>query len=319
LLNLIFVVRGKNFIITGANSGLGKACALEIAKRGGEIHMLCRSKDRGEEAKDEIVKESGNDKVYLHIVDISEASSIIQFVDEWYSKNQPCHVLVNNAGVLLDEKKTNSSGEELTFATNLLGSYLLTELMAPILVSSASENNPSRVISVSSGGMYTRKLEVKNIEHYPGKTFDGVDAYANTKRAQIYLNSLWAKKYKKESLNFYCMHPGWAGTPGVEKSLPSFYDKLKDKLRSSEEGADTAVWLAVCDKDTLKKESGHFYFDREHAETHLWGAGTESPISDVRELWDKLESYLEKNRDSIPKNILSKKEELATNDFILSL
>lgn len=62
------------------------------------------------------------------------------------------------------------------------------------------------------------------------------------------------------------MHPGWAGTPGVEKSLPSFYDKLKDKLRSSEEGADTAVWLAVCDKDTLKKESGHFYFDREHAE-----------------------------------------------------
>lgn len=105
------------------------------------------------------------------------------------------------------------------------------------------------------------------MEYYPREKFDGVDAYANTKRAQVYLSEIWSKKISpKYPVNFYSMHPGWAGTPGVEKSLPTFFEKLEDKLRSPAEGADTVVWLGCTPEKSIKNETGLFYFDRAPAE-----------------------------------------------------
>jgi len=263
-LEMEYDVSGKCFIVTGANSGIGKEAAMGIAKRGGEVHMLCRNEERGNKAKDEISEKANSNSVYLHIVDISEPSSITDFVNQWYEEDKAVHCLVNNAGVLLNEKQTNSQGYETTYATNLQGCYILTELMLPALVSGATKETPARVVTVSSGGMYTKKLELDNIETYPHQNFDGVDAYANTKRAQIYLSEQWAKKYsEKHPIHFYCMHPGWAATPGVEKSLPSFSERLADRLRSPEEGADTIVWLSVANSDPSPlRETGQFYFDR---------------------------------------------------------
>ena len=108
-------------------------------------------------------------------------------------------------------------------------------------------------------------MDLDGIEHYKGEEFDGTDAYANTKRAQVYLTELWAKRYSNVNpVNFYSMHPGWARTPGTQKSLPPLFDKLN--LREPAQGADTGVWLSVADKASIKQETGLFYFDREPVE-----------------------------------------------------
>jgi len=275
--------------------------------------MLCRNKERGEKAKDDIISTSGNDNIFLHVVDVSEPSSIIQFVEDWYAVDdiKPVHCLVNNAGVLLNEKNTNSEGIESTFATNLLGGYILTQLMMPSMAICANNKEQSRVINVSSGGMYTKRMELDNIENYPHPNYDGVDAYANTKRCQAYLNETWAKMYKNKSIHFYAMHPGWSATPGVATSLPSFNDKLGDKLRTPEQGADTIVWLAVSSKEPSPKlESGLYYFDRAPVETHFMGAGTQSTEEEINHLWEILDNHYKSKLDKI-----SPKLETILDDF----
>jgi dehydrogenase/reductase SDR family member 12 len=100
------------------------------------------------------------------------------------------------------------------------------------------------------------------------------------------LNEQFALRFGDKDVQFYSMHPGWADTPGVQNSMPAFYEKTKGMLRNDEEGADTIVWLAACVKRE-KLSNGKFYFDREEASTHLSGAFTQSPDEDVQRLWDE--------------------------------
>ena len=160
----------------------------------------------------------------------------------------------------MSEKKLTSENFETIFATNLLGGFELTQILLPALAAGGSDDDPARVINVSSGGMYAKKLKVEDMENDPA-TFDGVDLYANTKRGQVFLTELWAAKYSGVvPVQFFSMHPGWAITPGVETSLPGFFSKMQGMMRTAEQGADTINWLAVADKTKLK--SGEFYFDR---------------------------------------------------------
>ncbi|XP_054786395.1 uncharacterized protein LOC129292770 isoform X2 [Prosopis cineraria] len=123
----------------------------------------------------------------------------------------------------------------------------------------------ARVITVSSGGMYASPLTTDLM--YSESNFKGVEQYSRNKRVQVALTEKWAEKYMNKGIGFYSMHPGWAETPGVARSLPSFNEKLKGKLRTSEEGADTVIWLALQAKDKLVP--GAFYFDRAEAPKHL--------------------------------------------------
>eukprot|EP00252_Welwitschia_mirabilis_P009133 TRINITY_DN2146_c0_g1_i1.p2 TRINITY_DN2146_c0_g1~~TRINITY_DN2146_c0_g1_i1.p2 ORF type:complete len:158 (+),score=35.44 TRINITY_DN2146_c0_g1_i1:563-1036(+) len=123
----------------------------------------------------------------------------------------------------------------------------------------------SRVITVSSGGMYTAPLT--DDLQFNGGTFDGTLQYARNKRLQVALTEKWTELYGDRGIGFYSMHPGWAATPGVEKSLPQFSNMMAEKLRTSEEGADTIIWLALQPKEKLK--SGAFYFDRKETRKHL--------------------------------------------------
>jgi len=150
-------VSNKNFLVTGANSGLGKEIALGIAKRGGRVHMICRNQQRGEESKKEIMEISKNSNIFLHVVDVSSPSSIVEFAENWAKGGEPIHVLVNNAGVLLNEREFTKENLEVTFATNILGCFIMTNLLMPFLSSSGTKEEPSRVLMMSSGGMYTKK------------------------------------------------------------------------------------------------------------------------------------------------------------------
>ncbi|KDP26180.1 hypothetical protein JCGZ_22274 [Jatropha curcas] len=262
-------IEGKNCMVTGANSGIGYATAEALASRGATVYMICRNKERGEAALSNIRSETGNQNVHLEVCDLSSVSEIKSFATRFASKEVPVHVLVNNAGLLENKRITTSEGFELNFAVNVLGTYTMTELMLPLLQKAAPD---ARVITVSSGGMYTAPLTTDL--QFSNENFNGVEQYARNKRVQVALTEKWAEIYKDKGISFYSMHPGWAETPGVAKSLPSFNKSLSGKLRTSEEGADTVIWLALQPKEKLV--SGAFYFDRTEAPKHLMFAATRS-------------------------------------------
>uniref|UniRef100_A0A8C8DNH0 Dehydrogenase/reductase (SDR family) member 12 n=1 Tax=Oryzias sinensis TaxID=183150 RepID=A0A8C8DNH0_9TELE len=251
---------GRSFMVTGANSGIGKAAAQEIAARGGTVHMVCRNKGRAEAAKDEIVERSKNENVHVHIVDMSSAKQVWEFAQN-FSQNNKIHVLINNAGCMVNQRELTDEGLEKNFATNTLGTYILTTALIPSL----KQVEDPRVITVSSGGMLTQKLNVDDLQFERG-AFDGTMAYAQNKRQQVVLTDKWAAQHK--DIHFSSMHPGWADTPAVQSSMPSFHAKMQSKLRTEAMGADTVVWLAVS-AAAIKQPSGLFFQDRKPVPTHL--------------------------------------------------
>ncbi|KAJ7969764.1 Short-chain dehydrogenase/reductase [Quillaja saponaria] len=255
-------IEGKNCIVTGANSGIGYATAQGLASRGATVYLVCRNKERGEAALSKIQSATGSQKVHLEVCDLSSVTEIKSFTSRFSTEDVPVHVLVNNAGSIEHNRVSTSERFELNFAVNVLGSYTMTELLLPLLEKAAPD---ARVITVSSGGMYTTPLTVDL--QYTDSNFNGIEQYARNKRVQVALTEKWSEIYKDREIGFYSMHPGWAETPGVAKSLPGFSKSFSGKLRTSEEGADTVIWLALQPKEKLM--SGEFYFDRAVAPKHL--------------------------------------------------
>jgi dehydrogenase/reductase SDR family protein 12 len=184
-----------------------------------------------------------------------------QFAERCTAQAERLDVLVNNAGVLPSTRALSPDGIELTFATNVLGPFLLTNLLLPLLERSA----PARIVNVSSGGMYTQRIRVDDLQNQRGE-FDGATAYARAKRAQVILTELWARRLEGSGVVVHAMHPGWADTPGVETSLPRFYRLTRPLLRTPEQGADTIVWLGAADEPG--RSTGLFWHDRRPRPTH---------------------------------------------------
>ncbi len=269
---------GKAVVVTGANGGLGFATARGLAERGATVVMACRDAQKGERARERIIEETGNPRVSLEIVDVSELSSVRSFADRILHAHDRLDVLIHNAGMLVHERTTTSAGVEATFATHVLGPFVMTHLLRGLLAQSA----PSRVIWVTSGGMYTTRLDVDDLQ-FERAPFDGVKAYARCKRAQVMLVSSFADELRSDGIVVHATHPGWADTPGVATSLPMFHRVLGKVLRTSEQGADTALWLAVSDEPM--KQSGRLFFDRIARREHVvpW---THGGPSDAKILWD---------------------------------
>jgi NAD(P)-dependent dehydrogenase (short-subunit alcohol dehydrogenase family) len=266
---------GRRCLVTGANSGIGFETALALADLGADVVMLCRDAARGEAAAERVREQTGSKRVSLELCDVSSLASVRAAAERLGSA--PVDVLVHNAGVLPDERIETADGLELTFATHVAGPHLLTRLLRPAL-----ERSPdARVIWVSSGGMYTRRLNLED----PGwtrRTYDGVLAYAETKRAQVVLSELWAERLRGTSVVVNAMHPGWADTPAVRSSLPRFHRIMRLVLRTPAEGADTVVWLAASAR--ARGSSGGFFFDREPRGAHLLPFTRESE-AERRALW----------------------------------
>ncbi|MBM4781215.1 MAG: SDR family NAD(P)-dependent oxidoreductase [Archangiaceae bacterium] len=269
-------MQGKVVLVTGANSGLGFSTARALAALGATVHLLCRDEARGQAAVERIKAELPSADVHLSRLDVSRLSDVRRFVEGFRGS---VDVLVNNAGVLPDTLTRTEEGHEVTFATNVLGPYALTEALLPRLVLSKG-----RVVTVTSGGMFTQKLDLTTLQGEV-KRFDGVVAYAQTKRAEVILSEQWAVKHP--DVTFSTMHPGWADTPAVRSSLPRFYRFTKGILRTPEQGADTIVWLAVTPRLTGK--SGLFWFDRAPVSPHLvgWTKETEQQREALARLVEK--------------------------------
>ena len=266
---------GKVALVTGANSGLGFASSAALARRGADVHLLCRSLERGDTARRRLRDETGSESVHLERLDVSSLEDVRRFAERFGPSR--VDVLVHNAGVLPPRRIETAEGLELTWATNVVGPYLLTHLLRPRL--EAAENG--RVVNVSSGGMYAVRLTTSD-RAWLRRRFDGVKAYAETKRAEVVLTELWAKRLWGTRVTVNAMHPGWADTPSVRTSIPGFHRVMRRRLRTWEEGADTVVWLAAAPE--LAKTTGGFFFDRMPAPTHLMARTVESEEARA-ELW----------------------------------
>ncbi|XP_063076252.1 dehydrogenase/reductase SDR family member 12 [Engraulis encrasicolus] len=283
-------LEGRSFMITGANSGIGKATAMAIAKRGGTVHMVCRNRDKAECAREDIVKESGNPNIHVHILDLTESRKVWEFAEDFKGKHSSLNVLINNAGSMVKKREVNSEGMEKNFAINTLGVYILTKGLIPLLESSKEP----RVITVSSGGMLVQKLRVVDLQTEK-RSFDSNMLYAQNKRQQVVMTEEWARAHPR--IHFSVMHPGWADTPAVAMALPQLYETLRSRLRTPEQGADTVIWLAVSPV-AARMPSGRFFQDRKVVPVHLPLAWTHYSREKSRALMSRLEALVKQLQPS---------------------
>jgi dehydrogenase/reductase SDR family protein 12 len=175
---------GRVHIVTGSNAGIGFEAAKELARRKGIVHMLCRNAERGEAARAEIAKETGNQQVFLHVVDVASIKSVRDFAQSFMKTNQKVDMLVNNAGILVTDRENSVDGIESCLAVALGGTYLLTGLLLPALEAAA----PAVVVNVTSAGMYLAKTDVSDLQMIKRKDYDGFLQYCRVKRAQVHLH-----------------------------------------------------------------------------------------------------------------------------------
>ena len=250
--------------------------------------LVGRNRDKAEDTRREIVAATGNDNVAVALADLSLLADVRKLARKLLKDEPRIHVLVNNAGVLLNQRTTTAEGNEATLATNLLAPYLLTQTLLPRLRESA----PSRIINVSSGGMYTTGLALDDLQ-YERSVYDGSRAYARTKRALVALTEVWAERLKDSGVVVHAMHPGWADTPGVAGSLPGFHRITRRFLRTAEQGADTITWLAAAPE--AARVSGVFWLDREPHTTHVL-PGTDPSPQQRQELLDALARLTDRSK-----------------------
>lgn len=251
---------------------LGKELATYAAAKGANVYMLCRSKERAEKARDEIVQMTSNSNVKVLLADVGELSQVKAAVEELQTMESQIDCLICNAGKLLNEKQTTLDGEmESTFASHLLGgSYFLTKLLTPQLQASAKSGKDPRVIYVTSGGMYTSKFPSWDVATNTAQDqkYDGVMAYTYAKRGQVILAEELAKK-DKDGILYLTAHPGWTDTQAVDDAFGE-NKKMFEPLRDVWEGAEGIAWLMGASANAL--ENGAFYLDRKVQPKHLAGA-----------------------------------------------
>ncbi len=227
----------QRWLVTGASGGIGRAIAAQAVGRGATVTAVARSEARLVDLRNEL---TGPGRVEVRTCDLSLRREVRDLVTSLADGSASFDVLVNNVGVLLNEPTVTGEGFEASFATNLLNHYVLTEgLIADGLLGPGG-----LVINMSSGGMYSTALLPDELNITEPAAHDGVMAYARHKRAQVELTHHWNQRHGPDIV-FHVMHPGWVDTEGVRTSLPGFRRIFGPILRTPEQGADTAVWLAA--------------------------------------------------------------------------
>lgn len=267
-------LEGKCYMITGANSGVGKEVTQFLASKGATVYMVCRSPERAETARQEIIEKTKNEKVKVLLADVSLEADIRRIMKEFSEDHGETKLdaLVCNAGAMAHERTLTSGGVEITFASHLLfGTYLLGYLAIPYLkagtAADATGVSCGRLVVVSSGGMYNAPFPDWEIATAQKGSFNRQLAYAYAKRGQVLLCERWAREHPE--VQCVSCHPGWTDTPAVNVAYSKFEKSLLEPMRSPWQGSEGIAWLCVANK--IKVETGEFYLDRKPQVKHLAG------------------------------------------------
>jgi len=265
---------GRTVLVTGTNSGIGAATTVGLLARGARVVATTRDAARGADARERLivaaVAESSrlgtpDDRAAIEarltseVLDLDRLDSVRSLADR-LERSDPIDVVVHNAGAMFPERTVTPDGLERTWQVHVVAPFLLTMLLVPHLASRPD----ARVVWVSSGGMYTEQLVVRRVDS--PRTYRPAVAYARAKRAQVELvRELHRRLGAPTGIAFHAMHPGWARTPGVSTSLPTFARIVGPLLRTPAQGADTIVHLALAPRGAGSDDptaGGAFWADR---------------------------------------------------------
>ena len=237
-------MQGKACMVTGANSGIGKATALGLAQMGANVVMVARDRARGEVAQNEVKAKSGNNSVDLLVADLSSQQSIRKLVENFKQHYKQLHVLINNAGVFMLTRRETVDGLEITFAVNYLAPFLLTNLLLDVLKASA----PARIVNVSSEAHENGYIKMDDLQ--AKKNYRPFRAYGQSKLALVMFTYELARRLQGTGVTANCLHPGFVATNiGQSGVVPVARPVAKFVLSflgiSPEEGAKTSIYLAT--------------------------------------------------------------------------
>ena len=289
------LMSGKTCLITGANSGIGLETAKILAGYGAGLILLCRDRTRGENAAKEITETTGNGKVCPVTADLSSFRSIRDSVEIIKSRYDKLHVLINNAGTILFERKMTEENQETTFTVNCLAPFLLTNLLLDLLTAAA----PSRIVNVVSEGLSKEKFDISLLQS-PGK-YNALSAYTQSKQAEILFTFELAERLKGTGIAVNCFYPGLVKT-NLGKADKGFrrltYKLLTALLKNSfvpiEESVKPGIYLAISRK--AEKLTGKFLLRQKDGRTIVKSAYDKTA---AKELWTLCERLVETKTGSM--------------------
>ncbi|NDJ53469.1 MAG: SDR family oxidoreductase [Chloroflexi bacterium] len=270
---------GQTMIVTGANNGIGKITTRELARMGAHLVMVCRSRERGEAARQEIIEQSGSDKIDLLIADLSSQADIRKVAAEINEQYDKIDVLVNNAGALFTRRLVSVDGIEMTFALNHLGYFHLTHLLLDKIKASA----PARIVNVSSSAHIGASMHFDDLEFK--RVYRPNAVYGQSKLANILFSNELARRLDGTGVTSNALHPGFVQT-GFGKNNGSLIAGLLGVMQSlfgisEEEGARTSIYLAASPE--VEGITGH-YFDDKQRDVPPTPAG--QSVEDAQRLWE---------------------------------
>ncbi len=263
--------RGQHWVVTGGSGGLGRHTALTAARAGATVTAVARSEAKLAQLRRD-ADAAGIRGIDTECCDFTLQSDTQRLLERLVTSGRRIDVLVNNVGVLNDALIVTAEGREASFVSNVLSHYQLTE---GLLRHHLLREPGATVVNVASGGGYNVPLTVAMLNVTDPQRYNGVFAYAFHKRAQIVLNQYWRGTHGARGIAFYVMHPGWADTDGVKRSMPRFRKILKSILRDEASGADTALWLAGT--RPAQPEQELVWFDRAARPAHMYERTKTSP------------------------------------------
>ncbi|KAA0710380.1 Retinol dehydrogenase 13 [Triplophysa tibetana] len=252
---------GKTVVITGANTGIGKETARDLAMRGARIVMACRDLSRAEKAAAEIRRSTGNGNIVVRHLDLASLFSVRQFAHEYVATENRLDILINNAGVMMCPKGLTEDGYETQFAVNHLGHFLLTVLLLDVL----RKSTPSRVINVSSVAHKGGKIHFDDI-NFNKAPYDSLISYQQSKLANLLFTQELGRRLKGSGVTVYALHPGVIRTElgryvqtrhpliGALLSIPAIL-----LMKTPKQGAQTTIYCAVA--EWLEAYSGCYFSD----------------------------------------------------------
>lgn len=254
-------LEGRDVLVTGASSGLGVATADGLADLGATVHLLVRDEAKGARVLDGVRAARPGAQLRLWRCDVGDLDDVRRFAADFAAEVDDLHAVVHNAGVMPPERAESPQGHELSMAVHLVGPVVMTEALREPL----SHAPGGRVVLVSSGGMYGQPLRADDPAYTTGD-YSPTTAYARSKRWQVEMAPLLGERWAADGITVATMHPGWADTPGVQESLPTFRRLTRPVLRDDAQGADTSVWLVGVEP---APPTGRFWHDRAERPIHL--------------------------------------------------